>query len=63
MTWNEGTKTLTIGARQGSFPGMVAQRAMSVRFHTSGRAVVPDFADHQATAFVYDGRAVTVPLK
>ncbi|KQM24793.1 MULTISPECIES: glycoside hydrolase family 31 protein [unclassified Sphingomonas] len=62
VTWNEATKTLTIGARQGSFPGMVAQRAMSVRFHSPGKAVAPDFADNKATTFVYDGRAVTVPL-
>jgi alpha-D-xyloside xylohydrolase len=62
VTWNEGSKTLTIGARQGSFPGMVAKRAMSVRFHTPGKAVAPDFADNAATTFVYDGRAVSVPL-
>lgn len=63
VTWNEAAKTLTIGARQGSFPGMVGQRAMSVRFHAPGKAVAPDFADNKATTFVYDGRAVTVPLK
>ncbi len=62
MTWNEATKTLSVGARQGNFPGMVARRAVSVRFHTPGRAVAPDFADNAATTFVYDGRAVTVPL-
>ena len=62
VTWSEATKTLTIGARQGSFPGMVAQRAMSVRFHTPGKAVAPDFADNKATTFVYDGRTVSVPL-
>lgn len=62
VTWSEATKTLTIGARQGSFPGMVAKRAMSVRFHGPGKAVAPDFADNAATTFVYDGRAVSVPL-
>ncbi len=62
LMWNEATKTLTIGARKGSFPGMVAKRAMSVRFHTPGKAVAPDFADNAATAFVYDGREVGVRL-
>ena len=32
MTWNDGTKTLTIGARTGSFPGMLASRTFHVVF-------------------------------
>jgi alpha-D-xyloside xylohydrolase len=28
--WNDGTKTLTIGAREGSFPGMLRERTFSV---------------------------------
>ena len=30
MTWNEQTKTLTIGARQGSFNGMLSQRTFNI---------------------------------
>lgn len=62
VTWNEAGKTLTIGARQGSFAGMTQKRAVSVRFHTPGRAIAPNFANNAATSFVYDGRAVTLAL-
>jgi alpha-D-xyloside xylohydrolase len=30
LSWNEATRTLSIGARQGSFPGMVAKRQLNV---------------------------------
>jgi alpha-D-xyloside xylohydrolase len=32
MTWNDAAKTLTIGKRQGSFPGMLQQRTFNVIF-------------------------------
>jgi alpha-D-xyloside xylohydrolase len=63
VTWNEAAGTLTIGARVGSYPGMAATRPMSVRFHTPGKAVAPDFAMNPATTVTYSGQAVTVPLK
>lgn len=63
VRWDEAGKTLTVGAREGSFAGIVAKRAVSVRFHVPGKSTVPDFADNPATAFVYDGKEVTVPLK
>jgi len=30
MHWDDGAKTLTIGAREGSFPGMLRERTFSV---------------------------------
>ena len=30
LTWTDATKTLSIGARQGSYPGMTAQREFHV---------------------------------
>ena len=30
MTWNDSTQTLTIGARQGSFPGMLSSRTFNI---------------------------------
>lgn len=62
VSWDEKAQTLTLGARMGSFPGMTAKRAVSVRFHVPGKATPVDFSDNAATAFVYDGSAVTVPL-
>jgi alpha-D-xyloside xylohydrolase len=31
FSWNEARKQLTIGARKGSFPGMLSQRTFNVR--------------------------------
>ncbi|WP_082467080.1 TIM-barrel domain-containing protein [Sphingomonas sp. Leaf25] len=63
VTWNEAARTLTIGARAGSFPGMAPTRQVSVRFHTPGKAVAPSFAMNPATTLTYTGQPVTVPLK
>ena len=37
ITWNEGAKTLTIGQRQGSFPGMLTSRTFNVVWVSAGR--------------------------
>ncbi|HZT74358.1 MAG TPA: glycoside hydrolase family 31 protein [Terriglobales bacterium] len=37
MHWDDARRTLTIGARQGSFPGMLASRTFDVVFVRSGR--------------------------
>jgi alpha-D-xyloside xylohydrolase len=59
VRWDEGTRTLSIGAREGGYDGMPGKRAISVRFYAPGRAVAPDFAE-SAQSFVYDGTAITV---
>jgi alpha-D-xyloside xylohydrolase len=59
MQWNDAPGTLTIGRRQGGFPGMKARRLFRV-------VVVGPDAGHgaeqagKAIDVVYDGRAVTV---
>jgi alpha-D-xyloside xylohydrolase len=63
LTWNEAAKTLTIGARQGKYPGMPATRAISVRFHTPGKATAVDFAENTATRVTYDGTAQTITMR
>ena len=60
LTWNEAAGTLTIGARNGKFPGMLKERTFRVVFvnenHGSGGAETPD-----ADAIVkYAGKAVAV---
>jgi alpha-D-xyloside xylohydrolase len=35
MTWSDAKKTLTIGARSGTFPGMLQSRTFRVVFVTS----------------------------
>jgi alpha-D-xyloside xylohydrolase len=60
LRWDEGSATLTIGAREGSYPGMEKKRAVSVRFYGPGKAVVPDFAENPALSFSYDGKEIVV---
>ena len=50
--WNDRSRTLTIGARQGSFPGMLQQRQFTV--------TLPDGQTRQVS---YDGAAVEVAFK
>ncbi len=60
MTWSEAKRTLTIGARQGSFPGMLQRRTFRVIFvaqsHGAGAAESAT-ADRTIT---YTGAAVDV---
>ena len=46
LTWDDAAKTLTIGKRQGTFPGMLAERTFNVIF------VSPD----KATGFALDAK-------
>lgn len=48
LTWDDARRTLTIGARQGSFPGMVATRQLNIVIPTQTRTI------H------YDGKPMTV---
>ncbi|MBQ9363464.1 MAG: DUF5110 domain-containing protein [Bacteroidaceae bacterium] len=49
LTWNDRSKTLTIGKRTGSFPGMLATRTFRVRIIGGSEKTV-----------TYSGKAVTV---
>jgi alpha-D-xyloside xylohydrolase len=62
LNYDEGTKTLTIGERQGSFPGMVAQRTFRVVWVTKDRPTAwqPDAAAAQSVP--YAGHALSVKL-
>jgi alpha-D-xyloside xylohydrolase len=60
IAWNEASQTLTVGARQGSFPGMLKNRTFRVVFvgDNHGAGVEPTA---QANAVVrYSGEAATV---
>jgi alpha-D-xyloside xylohydrolase len=54
LRWDEVARTLTIGARQGSFAGMVKQRTLRVQV-MDRTGVGADFR-----TVVYDGRAITL---
>ena len=63
VDWNESSQTLTIGARTGSYPGMVQSRKFNVVFvgenHGAGREVTAT-ADQSVD---YNGSVVTVQAK
>ncbi|MEO7099488.1 MAG: TIM-barrel domain-containing protein [Luteolibacter sp.] len=61
FTWNDTTKALTIGARQGSFPGMLSQRTFRVVFVSPQHGV--GLAENTLADVVvsYDGSSVVVP--
>ena len=62
LHWNDKTKTLTIGERKGSFPGMLEHRTFRIVRVSEGRGVgIAPVSDFDATA-EYTGRAVSVPL-
>ncbi|HEV7503208.1 MAG TPA: TIM-barrel domain-containing protein, partial [Vicinamibacteria bacterium] len=60
LRWNEARHTLTIGARAGSFPGMLALREMRVVFVSRTSAVPHSAAPAGARVVRYDGTAVSV---
>ncbi|MGA7745039.1 MAG: TIM-barrel domain-containing protein [Polyangia bacterium] len=62
LTWTDATNTLSIGARQGSFTGMLASRTFQVVLIDSGKAVgYPSTATPDKTV-TYTGAAVAVTL-
>lgn len=42
MHYDEASRTLTLGAREGSSPGMAGRRAIRVRWITPGRLLALD---------------------
>jgi alpha-D-xyloside xylohydrolase len=57
LTWDERRRTLTLGAREGRFPGMAATRRIGVVVHEGGGSG-PVF-EREAEKWVdYDGSAV-----
>ncbi|HEX8585434.1 MAG TPA: TIM-barrel domain-containing protein [Allosphingosinicella sp.] len=59
IRWNEKARTLTLGAREGSFPGMAERRSFRIVWNRPGkaRALALEAAD---AAIVYEGRAQVV---
>ena len=60
ITWNQASQTLTIGKRQGSFPGMLASRTFNVIFVTKDKPVGFAFDSKPAQSVKYDGDEVSV---
>src|SRR6185369_1409141 len=60
LRYDERSKSLTIGAREGSWPGMAAMRTIRVRWITPGRALDLDAADETVT---YSGGPLTLRMQ
>jgi alpha-D-xyloside xylohydrolase len=60
MTWNESTRTLTLGRRQGQFPGMLAERTIRIVF-VSPENPIPFAFEPKADKIVkYQGEALAI---
>ncbi|MDE2184558.1 MAG: DUF5110 domain-containing protein [Alphaproteobacteria bacterium] len=63
IRYDDASGTLTIGARTGSFPGMVARRAFRVRWISGPSKKASDFEAKPDAVVKYTGQAVEVRRK
>ncbi len=63
LHWDDASRTLTIGARQGSYPGMPASRQFRVVLVREGVGAGPQIAEHVDKELTYDGSQATVSLR
>jgi alpha-D-xyloside xylohydrolase len=63
VRWSDATRTLTIGRREGAFPGMLAERSFEVVLVSRDKAVGFSFAPHADRTVRYRGEAVEVRLE
>jgi alpha-D-xyloside xylohydrolase len=60
LHWDDATKTLTIGKRQGKFPGTLNQRTFNVVLVTKNKPVGFSFTPEPDKSVRYQGKAVKV---
>jgi alpha-D-xyloside xylohydrolase len=60
LVWNDAAKTLTVGARQGSFPGMVATRKLNIVLAAPGKNVGSAETLADVKSVDYNGKPVEV---
>ncbi len=60
ISWNESTKTLTLGKREGSFPGMLADRTINIIFITPDKAVPFSFDATPDKTVKYSGNPIDI---
>ena len=63
IRWNDATKTLTIGRREGSFRGMLTKRTFKIVFVTKDKPVGFSLASAADYTVRYTGRIVAEKLK
>jgi alpha-D-xyloside xylohydrolase len=64
LSWNERTKTLTIGAREGNgYPGMAGQRVINIRWLKPASPRALDLDGKADLTVTYSGTPVTVRMR
>jgi len=61
LHWNDTARTLTIGARKGTFPGMIEQRTFRVVFAGRNRSPEIESSGAANNDVKYDGHPLTIP--
>ena len=64
LRWNERTKTLTIGAREGSgYSGMARQRVINICWMAPGKPRALDLDCKPDATVTYNGKPLTVRMR
>jgi len=63
LTWNDAAKTLSVGARKGSFPGMVQARQLRVVLASPGHNAGVEEGTSSTRTVAYTGRPVAVSFR
>jgi alpha-D-xyloside xylohydrolase len=63
VSYQESSKTITIGNRQGSFPGMLKERTFRISLITKNNPMPLDFDQGRAITVHYDGHQQIIKLK
>jgi alpha-D-xyloside xylohydrolase len=63
IVWDDKKKTLTLGDRDGSFPGMAAQRKVSVVVVGKGKGAGKELDSKPAKSFSFTGKQVSVKVR
>jgi alpha-D-xyloside xylohydrolase len=63
LHWNDATKMLAIGAREGTFPGMLPKRTLRIVLVGKGRGAGISESASATKTVAYEGAQVQVPLK
>ena len=63
IVWADTTRTLTIGKREGTFPGMLARRTFQVVLATPAKPVPFSFALPSDKVVPYTGQALSIMLR
>jgi alpha-D-xyloside xylohydrolase len=62
IAWDEATGTLTIGPREGSYPGMAERRTFHLRWMRPDRARALDLDAAPDATIEYDGRQQSLAM-